>query len=127
MRTAACKRRQKLRWNRSVFRRSEPDDRCFRSAGGTDAVSITGKGGKSELRRAVRRVTPGQGDLKESGTENIPPELCRSAGEGGALRSTRANSLQVSGYANPLRLTGERESVPVSRRTDNAGKGEKVR
>jgi hypothetical protein len=27
-------------------------------------------GGKSELRRAVRRVTPGQGDLKESGTEN---------------------------------------------------------
>ena len=29
-------------------------------------------GGKSELRRAVRRVTPGQGNLKESGTENIP-------------------------------------------------------
>jgi hypothetical protein len=28
------------------------------------------RGGKSELRRAVRRVTPGQGDLKESGTEN---------------------------------------------------------
>ena len=28
------------------------------------------KGGKSELRRAVRRVTPGQGNLKESGTEN---------------------------------------------------------
>jgi hypothetical protein len=30
-------------------------------------------GGKSELRRAVRRVTPGQGNLKESGTEKIPP------------------------------------------------------
>ena len=30
-------------------------------------------GGKSELRRAVRRVTPGQGNLKESGTENVPP------------------------------------------------------
>ena len=29
--------------------------------------------GKSELQRAVRRVIPGQGDLKESGTENIPP------------------------------------------------------
>jgi len=29
--------------------------------------------GKSELRRAVRRVTPGQGNLKDSGTENIPP------------------------------------------------------
>jgi hypothetical protein len=37
-------------------------------------------GGKSELRRAVRRVTPGQGDLKESGTENIP--LRRSARKG---------------------------------------------
>ena len=32
-----------------------------------------GWGGKSELRRAVRRVIPGQGDLKESGTENTPP------------------------------------------------------
>ena len=32
-----------------------------------------GWGGKSELQRAVRRVIPGQGDLKESGTENIPP------------------------------------------------------
>ena len=40
-------------------------------------------GGKSELRRAVRRVTPGQGNLKESGTENIPPAFARSAGEGG--------------------------------------------
>ena len=30
-------------------------------------------GGKSELRRAVRRVTPGSGRPKESGTENIPP------------------------------------------------------
>src|SRR6187399_3116853 len=29
--------------------------------------------GKSELRRAVCRVTPGRGDPKESGTENIPP------------------------------------------------------
>jgi hypothetical protein len=33
---------------------------------------VKAEGGKSELRRAVRRVTPGQGDLKESGTENIP-------------------------------------------------------
>ena len=29
-------------------------------------------GGKSELRRAVRRVTPGRGNSKESGTENTP-------------------------------------------------------
>ena len=41
-------------------------------------------GGKSELRRAVRRVTPGQGDLKESGTENIPPAFARFARFGGA-------------------------------------------
>ena len=31
------------------------------------------RGGKSELHRIVRRVTPGQGDLKESGTETKPP------------------------------------------------------
>ena len=35
-----------------------------------------GKGGrergKSELHRAVRRVTPGRGDPTDSGTENIP-------------------------------------------------------
>ena len=30
-------------------------------------------GGKSELHRAARRVTPGQGNLTDSGTENIPP------------------------------------------------------
>jgi hypothetical protein len=37
-------------------------------------------GGKSELRRAVRRVTPGQGDLKESGTENTQPAFARKGG-----------------------------------------------
>ena len=41
-------------------------------------------GGKSELRRAVRRVTPGQGNLKESGTENIPPAFARFACYGAA-------------------------------------------
>jgi hypothetical protein len=40
--------------------------------------------GKSELRRAVRRVTPGQGDLKDSGTENIPPAFARFASYGAA-------------------------------------------
>src|SRR4051812_32239567 len=40
------------------------------------------KGGKSELRRAVRRVTPGRGNSKESGTENIPPIVARK-GDGG--------------------------------------------
>ena len=47
--------------------RSKPDDRPPERPQGAEA------GGKSELRRAVRRVTPGQGNLKESGTENIPP------------------------------------------------------
>jgi hypothetical protein len=48
-----------------------------------------GAGGKSELRRAVRRVTPGQGNLKESGTENIPPAEAPSgvkAGKGEKVR-----------------------------------------
>ncbi len=40
------------------------------------------EGGKSELRRAVRRVTPGQGNLKESGTENTPPAFARKGGGG---------------------------------------------
>ncbi len=35
--------------------------------------------GKSELRRATRRVTPGQGNLKDSGTENTPPAFARFA------------------------------------------------
>ena len=53
-------RRRRLQW---------PDDRWR----GTQVRA----GGKSELRRAVRRVTPGQGNLKESGTENIPPAVAR--------------------------------------------------
>lgn len=52
-------------------RRSEPDDRRVAEGGSSEPPEA--RGGKSELRRAVRRVTPGQGDLKESGTENIPP------------------------------------------------------
>ena len=44
---------------------------CSVAAGQTAASRK--RGGKSELRRAVRRVTPGQGNLKDSGTENIPP------------------------------------------------------
>src|SRR4051812_24199577 len=34
-------------------------------------------GGKSELHRAMRRVTPGQGNLTDSGTEKIPPWATR--------------------------------------------------
>jgi len=36
-------------------------------------VEREGGGGKSELRRAVRRVTPGRGNSKDSGTENTQP------------------------------------------------------
>jgi len=38
----------------------------------SEARSAEPRGGKSELRRAVRRVTPGRGNSKDSGTENIP-------------------------------------------------------
>src|SRR5207245_11636469 len=44
-----------------------------RTTAPSEARSAESRGGKSELRRAVRRVTPGQGDLKDSGTETIPP------------------------------------------------------
>ncbi len=57
--------------------RSEPDGR---QAG--NLLWPIAPGGKSELRRAVCRVIPGQGDLKESGTEKIPPRLiCLGKGE----------------------------------------------
>jgi hypothetical protein len=39
-------------------------------------------GGKSELHRTRCRVTPGEGDLEESATENIPPVAARLAGKG---------------------------------------------
>ena len=45
--------------------------------------------GKSELRRAVRRVTPGQGNLKESGTENIPPAVAPKGAKAGKGEKVR--------------------------------------
>ena len=65
--------------------------------------------GKSELRRAVRRVTPGQGDLKDSGTENIPP--LRSPSEAGPRRRSK----------------DDREPARCSARRARRRKGEKVR
>ena len=44
-------------------------------------------GGKSELHRAVRRVIPGQGNLTDSGTENIPPTgVAKRRGKGEKVR-----------------------------------------
>ena len=57
----------------TIDRRSEPDDRP------PSPTSRASEGGKSELRRAVRRVTPGQGNLKDSGTENTQPTAGRKA------------------------------------------------
>jgi hypothetical protein len=51
--------------------------------------------GKSELRRAVRRVTPGRGNSKESGTENIPPDFARFAS------FVKAGFVKVTGPAAP--------------------------
>lgn len=39
----------------------------------SETDGCVGTRGKSELRRAERRLTPGGGDSKESATENIPP------------------------------------------------------
>src|SRR5439155_23866557 len=55
----------------------------------SEARSAESKGGKSELRRAVRRVTPGRGDPKDSGTENIP---LRPAVKAGRYRFGRGRS-----------------------------------
>src|SRR5688500_2028078 len=49
------------------------------SRGLPTVVRRTEVGGKSDLRRAVRRVTPGQGNLTDSGTEKIPPAFAPSA------------------------------------------------
>src|SRR5262245_50902598 len=60
--------------------RRAPDDRLRRSlAGARQGEGGGGGGGKSELRRAVRRLTAGRGDPKESGTEKIPPTAGRKA------------------------------------------------
>ena len=55
--------------------RSQTDDRCP-----PVPARVAAGRGKSELRRAVRRVTPGQGNLKESGTEKIPPVVLAREG-----------------------------------------------
>ena len=56
------------------------DDRRLVAARALAGARETPGGGKSELRRAVRRVTPGQGDLKESGTENTQPKKQQASG-----------------------------------------------
>jgi len=47
---------------------------CCYNGNVSEEQAIAGRkaGGKSELHRAGCRVTPGEGDLKESATENIP-------------------------------------------------------
>ena len=80
------------------MRCSEPGDRssrrCARGGGAGSRGPCLAEarrakaGGKSELRRAVRRITSGQGNLKESGTENIPPAFALRAtvGKGEKVR-----------------------------------------
>ena len=66
------------------------------------------RGGKSDLRWAVRRVTPGQGNLTESGTENIPPASAPSA-----LRRGKPVEHTGRGPASPK--SGGRRRVRVKR------------
>jgi hypothetical protein len=76
------------RLKRAEHARGGPNPDTLQSVGRPDdrlrlRPSGFGGGGKSELRRAVRRVTPGQGNLKESGTENIPPDFAAVGRFGG--------------------------------------------
>jgi len=80
------------------------------------------RGGKSELRRAVRRVTPGRGNPTDSGTENIPPAFARLTPRfGGASLSVCRAAGRKGEAGRPSRA--RRAVAPRAK----AGKGEKVR
>ncbi len=61
-----------------------------------------GGGGKSELRRAVRRVIPGRGNPKESGTENIPPTTA-ALKEPPGVRSAGLSGPRIVGKGEKVR------------------------
>jgi hypothetical protein len=67
------------------LRRSRGDATCLASFGDrwSPAMHLACvAGGKSELHRTRCRVTPGEGDLEDSATENKPPAAERLAGKG---------------------------------------------
>lgn len=66
-------------------------------------ASVAG-GGKSELRRTGRRVTPGRREAMESATESRPPMALRGTGKGERVRQERTGPLVTAGRtANPVR------------------------
>jgi hypothetical protein len=75
------------------------------------------KGGKSELRRAVRRVTPGRGNPTESGTENIPPDFALrvASGRPSGLPAVARRSPQGSGERRRVRVKRCGKSAPRGR------------
>ncbi len=62
------------------------------------AWAADAEGGKSELRRAVRRVTPGRGNSKDSGTENIPPAFALGPSGLELRRGKPFRGLRPSGF-----------------------------
>src|SRR5437762_12359003 len=93
-------------------------------------ASAESRGGKSELRRAVRRVTPGQGNLKDSGTENIPPASRRlTCGVARLSKGMPRHSFQVPGFTVSGMLKQPAAVNPGTWRVNrrDASKGEKVR
>ena len=81
---------------------------CGRGRGREGDRGADPRGGKSELRRAVRRVTPGRGNPTESGTENIPPAEAPGWWSAGCpAQSSRAPHA-------PLRCAGGSGDAPAS-------------
>src|SRR5262245_26055861 len=102
------------------MRRSRPDDRRLSHPGDGGQlaracraeVRRTKAGGKSELRRAVRRVTPGQSNLTDQWhRKDTAPRLAPSG-----LARGKPMAIAIPGLAS---------SEP--RRGESRGKGEKVR
>src|SRR3972149_1933797 len=69
-------------------------------------------GGKSELRRAVRWVTPSPGDRKESATENTPPPIEKWGG-----RVKRRGKSAPLGWRHPRQGKTRTEQDQIGRRS----------
>src|SRR5918994_5868839 len=75
------------------------------------------RGGKSELRRAVRRVIPGRGNPKESGTEKIPP---RRPATGDAVRVKRCGKSAPRPWQHGWQAKPRTEQDQIGRRLRTA-------
>jgi hypothetical protein len=76
--------------------------------------------GKSELRRAVRRVTPGRGNSKESGTENIQLTSARPSGRGGQAMVKRCGKSAPRPWQHGWQAKPRTEQDQIGRRSRTA-------